>query len=94
MVWLIDLLYFLTAPLFLLFLAILTFKGQNPKQFKIVKETNSLGEEKYELWFEYPVMPFNPDSWRKEGDFKTVAEADQYIKSLTKTREVVKQGII
>lgn len=88
--WINDVVLFLLAPGLVLIVALLTYRG--PKQgYKIVKETNSLGESRYEVWFEYYSIQ-GSHGWLHEQTFDTQEAADQFIARQHKIREVVKEG--
>jgi hypothetical protein len=92
--WLHDIFYFLMVPGMLLVLAAFTMKGNTPKRYKIVKETNSLGETCWEVWFEYWAMPLNADTWRLEEKFETKQLAIDFIARRSVLRETVKEGTL
>ena len=92
--WLQDLLYFLMVPGLLLVMVLLTMKNSSPRRYKIVKETNSLGETHWEVWFEYTAIPFNPDTWRLEQTFETQQLAEDFITRRSVVRETVKEGTL
>ncbi len=92
--WLQDLFYFLVLPGLLLVMAAFTMRGSRPRRYKIVKETNSLGETHWEVWFEYAAMPGNPDTWRMEERFDTEQLANDFIARRSVQREIVKQGTL
>lgn len=88
--WLNDALLFLLVPSLVIIAALLTYRG--PKQgYKIIKETNSLGESRYEVWFEYYSIQ-GTHGWLHEQTFETEEEADQFIARQQKIREIVKEG--
>ena len=90
MEWLKDLLYFLFVPGLVVLAALLTYRGSK-QGYKIVKETNSLGESRYEVWFEYYNIQ-GTHGWRHEETFDTEEGADQFIARQHKTREVIREG--
>ncbi len=85
----IDALYFLAIPIVMLLVAIFTYQGSE-QAYKIVKETNDLGEEKFEVWFQYE--SYSNRNWRKEQEFDTVKEAEEFIARRIKKREILKEG--
>ncbi len=87
-----DLLYFHFVPTLLFFgVFFFTWRGSE-KAYKIIKETNSLGEEKFEVWFQYESMDCSSRNWCKQERFDTVKEAEDFIARQSKKREVVKEG--
>lgn len=90
--WLHDLFYFLTVPLLVIFFGVLTFRGHTPKRFKIVRETNSLGEERFEVWFEYSVFPLVNEKWHLEEKFDTEQQANDFIARKSTQKQIIKQG--
>lgn len=88
--WLKDLLYFLFVPGLVLFAALLLYRGDR-QGYKIVKETNTLGESRYEVWFEYYSI-HGTHGWRHEETFDTEEQANQFIARQFKTREVIREG--
>jgi hypothetical protein len=94
MEWLQDMLYFLMLPGLVLVMAAFTMKGSTPRRYKIVKETNSIGETHWEVWFEYAAMPFNSDTWRMEERFDTEQLATDFIARRSVLRETVKEGTL
>jgi len=90
--WLNDVYLFLLAPCLMIFAAVLTSHQPNPKQYRIVKETNTLGEERFEVWFNYPALFLVQRTWRLEEKFDTEQLADEYIARRFKVRELVREG--
>ena len=90
--WLNDVLYFLTFPALVLLFALVSYRGSAVK-YKIVRETNSLGEVRYEVWFDYPTF-VSKYSWRLEAEFDTEKLANDFIARRSKTRETVKEGTL
>ncbi len=87
----IDALYFLAVPFVVLLVALVTWRGSE-QSYKIIKETNHLGEEKFEVWFQYESIACSSRNWCKEQECKTVQEAEDFIARQFKKREVVKEG--
>jgi len=92
--WFNDMLYFLMVPGLIMIIAVLSFRSSRPRRYKIVKETNSLGETRWEVWFEYAAMPFNPDTWLLKETFDTQQQAEDYIARRSVLRETVKEGTL
>jgi hypothetical protein len=93
MEWLTDLFYFLFLPGLMMVIAILTYRGPAQK-YKIVKETNSLGESRYEVWFGYSAFPLVQDTWRLEDKFDTEELANDYVARYHKTKLIIKEGTL
>ncbi len=87
----IDLLYFFAVPIFIILVVLMSYRGGS-KNYKIIKETNTLGESKYEIYFEYESLDCTSRSWRKEAEYATLEEADAFIARQFKTRETVREG--
>ena len=85
-----DVLYFLFFPGLVLFAIVLTHRGAKRK-YKIVKETNTLGETKFEVWFNYYSIT-GCCGWLHEKTFDTEEQANAFIASQFKTREVIREG--
>ena len=94
MQWLIDLAYFFAAPIFLVFLAVIFYRGTEPKRYKIVREYNQLGEEQFEVWFDYPASPLIRQTWRRKKIFDTLKLAEDYIARQHCQRETVREGAL
>ncbi len=88
---LMDLLYFLTIPLIIVLLGIFTWRGA-ANNYKIVRVTNTLGEEKYEVYFQYESIDCIIHNWRLEETFETVQQADEFIARQFSKRETVREG--
>jgi hypothetical protein len=86
-----DLLYFLLVPVTVMLIAILTYRGA-ANNYKIVRVTNTLGEEKYEVYFQYESMDCVSRNWRLEETFKTEQQADEFIARQFQKRETVREG--
>jgi hypothetical protein len=86
-----DLLYFLLVPATVMLIAILTYRGA-ANNYKIVRVTNTLGEEKYEVYFQYESMDCVSRNWRLEETFKTEQQADEFIARQYQKRETVREG--
>ena len=92
MQWLIDLANFLAVPFFLVVLALVFYHGNQPKRYKIVREFNQLGEERFEVWFDYPSSPLVRRTWRLRETFETLALAEEYLARQHLQRETVREG--
>lgn len=90
MEWYHDLFLFLFVPGLVVLFFLLTYRGDK-QAYKIVKETNRLGESRFEIWFEYHSIQ-GTNGWRLEKTFDTEEEAIQFIDKQQKTREVIKEG--
>ena len=90
MTWLNDLLLFLFFPGVVVVAFLLAHRG-NKQGYKIIKETNTLGESRYEVWFEYYTI-HGLHGWTKEETFDTEQQADEFIARQHKIREVVREG--
>lgn len=90
MQWLHDVSLFLLAPGLVFIVFLLTYRGDK-RGYKIVKETNSLGEIRYEVWFEYYSI-HGSHGWMKEETFDTEQQADEFIARQHKIREVIREG--
>jgi hypothetical protein len=91
MEWANDLLLFLFFPAIVVLAAILTYKGA-ANNYKIVRVTNTLGEEKYEVYFQYERFDCSGCNWRLEETFETEQLADEFIARQYQKREVVREG--
>jgi hypothetical protein len=91
MEWTKDLALFLFFPAMIVLIAILTYRGA-ANNYKIVKVTNTLGEEKYEVYFQYESMDCVSRSWRLEETFETAQQADEFIARQYQKRETVREG--
>ncbi len=93
MTWLQDIGLFFLAPVIVILCVVLTHKGTEPRGYKIVRETNRLGEVRYEVWFEYPAMFWNKYSWCLKEVFDTEQLAIEYVaRQQEKKREIIKTG--
>lgn len=90
MSWLNDILLFLIFPGLVILAAILAHKGSK-RSYKIVKETNTLGESRYEVWFEYYTI-HGLHGWTLEEKFDTEEQANEFIARQHKIREVIREG--
>jgi hypothetical protein len=88
--WLRDLLYFLFVPGLIIVAVLLAHRG-NKQGYKIVKETNTLGESRYEVWFEYYTI-HGCHGWLLKEKFDTEEQADEFIARQHKIREVIREG--
>jgi nuclear transport factor 2 (NTF2) superfamily protein len=86
-----DLLYFFAVPIFIIIIFTMLYRGGS-KNYKIIKETNTLGESRYEVWFEYESLDCASRNWHKEAEYATLEEADAFIARQFKTRETVREG--
>jgi hypothetical protein len=91
MEWIKDLAIFLFFPACIILIAILTYKGA-ANNYKIVRVTNTLGEEKYEVYFQYERMDCSGLNWRLEETFATEQLADEFIARQFSKREVIREG--
>jgi len=91
MEWITDLLYFLAIPAIIIVFAVLTWRGA-AKNYRIVRVTNSLGEQKYEVYFQYESRECVGTNWRLEETFETEQLADEFIARQYQKREVVREG--
>jgi hypothetical protein len=91
MEWTKDLVLFLLFPAMIVLIAILTYRGA-ANNYKIVKVTNTLGEEKYEVYFQYESMDCVSRNWRLEETFETAQQADEFIARQYQKRETVREG--
>lgn len=85
-----DFLYFLSVPVLIFLIGVFTFRGHK-RSYKIVRETNSLGESNYEVWFEYYSLQ-GTHGWLLEKTFETEEQANEFIASQHKIREVIREG--
>jgi len=90
MQWLHDVSLFLLAPGLVFIAFLITYRGDK-RGYKIVKETNSLGEIRYEVWFEYYSI-HGSHGWLHEQTFDTEQQADEFLARQHKTREVIREG--
>ncbi len=88
---LMDLLYFLSIPVIVALFFILTYRGA-ASNYRIVRVTNTLGEEKYEVYFQYESADCVSQNWRLEETFETQTQADEFIARQFTIRETVKEG--
>ncbi len=86
-----DILLFLAVPFLVIVFAALTWRGAG-KAYKIVRVTNTLGEEKYEVYFQYERIDCSGCDWRLEETFETEQLANEFIARQFQTREVVREG--
>ena len=91
MEWTKDLLVFLFFPACIALIAILTYRGA-ANNYKIVRVTNTLEEEKYEVYFQYESMDCMHRNWRLEETFETEQQADEFIARQYQKRETVREG--
>ncbi len=91
MEWITDLLYFLAVPGLVILFFVLTYKGA-ANHYRIVRVTNTLGEEKYEVYFQYESMDCASRNWRLEETFDTEQLADEFIARQFTIRETVREG--
>lgn len=89
--WTKDLALFLFFPACIVLIAILSYRGAG-KAYKIVRVTNTLGEEKYEVYFQYERIDCSGCNWRLEETFATEHEADKFIARQYQKREVIREG--
>lgn len=85
-----DILLFFLVPGLVIIAALLLHRG-NKQSYKIIKETNTLGESRYEVWFEYYTV-HGLHGWTLEEKFDTEEQANQFIARQHKIREVVREG--
>lgn len=90
MEWLNDILLFLLFPGMILVAVVLAHRG-NKRGYKIVKETNSLGESRYEVWFEYYTV-HGLHGWTLEEKFDTEEQANEFIARQHTIRETIREG--
>lgn len=88
--WLKDLFYFLFVPGLIVVAMLLAHRGHK-RGYKIIKETNTLGESRYEVWFEYYTV-HGLHGWTLEQKFDTEELANEFIARQYKIREVVREG--
>lgn len=86
-----DLLYFLSIPAVILLIFIATHRGA-ANHYRIVRVTNTLGEEKFEVYFQYESMDCVNRNWRLEETFDTAQLADEFIARQFTIRETVREG--
>ena len=91
MEWIKDLLYFLSVPTVIILLFVLTYRGA-ANNYRIVKVSNTLGEEKFEVYFQYASADCVSCNWRIEETFATEREADEFIARQFTVRETVREG--
>ena len=82
-------LQFISIPALLLVVSLIAYRGE-ARGYKIVKETNTLGEEKFEVWIRYKAV--HKRCWRKELTCDTENEANQFIARLFTIRTVIREG--
>lgn len=85
-----DIFLFFLVPALVIIAAVLSHKGARQK-YKIIKETNTLGESRYEVWFEYYTI-HGLHGWTLEEKFDTEELANEFIARQHKIREVVREG--
>ena len=85
-----DMFLFFLIPALVIIAAVLSHKGARQK-YKIIKETNTLGESRYEVWFEYYTV-HGLHGWTLEEKFDTEELANEFIARQHKIREVVREG--
>lgn len=90
MTWLNDLFYFLLVPGLVVVAFVLSYRG-SARKYKIVKATNTLGEVKYEVWFDYHAI-HGSYTWKLEEKFDTEDQANQFIARRFTIREVIREG--
>lgn len=90
MQWLHDVSLFLLAPGLVFIAFLITYRGDK-LGYKIVKETNSLGEIRFEVWFEYYTI-HGSHGWLHEQTFDTEQQTDEFLARQQKTREVIRVG--
>jgi hypothetical protein len=86
------LLHFFAFPALVVVFGILTYRGE-PTRYKIVRETNSLGEERFELWYKYSSL-LKSYPWCLEGTFTTEAEAHDFMAREKINRIIVSEGVL
>ena len=91
MEWTKDLALFLFFPACVALIAILTYRGA-ANNYRIVRVTNTLGDEKYEVYFQYESADCVNRNWRLEKTFATEHEADEFIARQYQKRETVREG--
>lgn len=90
MQWLNDVASFLLFPALVLVAVLIAHRG-SARKYQIIRETNSLGESCYEVWFEYYSI-HGTHGWLHKETFPTQEQAKEFIAQQCKTREVVEQG--
>lgn len=85
-----DILLFFLVPGLVIVAALLLHRG-NKQSYKIVKETNTLGESRYEVWFEYYTV-HGLHGWQLEEKFDTEEQANQFIAKQHTIREIIREG--
>ena len=85
-----DILLFFLVPGLVIVAALLLHRG-NKQSYKIVKETNTLGESRYEVWFEYYTV-HGLHGWQLEEKFDTEEQANQFIATQHTIREIIREG--
>lgn len=90
--WLQDLSLFFTIPLIAILCGVLFYRSCEPKRYKIVREFNQLGEERFEVWFDYPASPLVKHTWCLRETFNTLELAEDYIARQHSQRETVREG--
>lgn len=91
MEWLMDVVYFVSFPVILALAVLITYKGE-ANHYQIVKVTNGLGDEKFEVYFRYETMDFVSRNWRLEKTFDTKHEAEEFVAQQYTVRETVSKG--
>lgn len=91
MAWLMDLLYFISIPVIVAFAVLITYRGE-ANRYQIVRVTNGIGQEKFEVYFRYESMDCVTRNWRLEKTFDTEQQADEFIAQQFTIRETVKEG--
>ena len=90
--WLNDLLYFLAMPILIVVMAAVLYRGNQPRGYKIVRVSNNLDEERYEVWFDYPASPFVQSTWSLKETFDSLKLAEDYLARQRTEREIIKEG--
>jgi hypothetical protein len=85
-----TLIQYLGLPIFFIMLAIAMYRGV-PERYKIIREIDELGKEKYEVWFKYKSL-LTRYPWCLEASFYTLKEAEDFVAGKSINREVVKEG--
>ena len=82
--------YFFAFSALVVLFGIIPYRGE-PTRYKIVQETNNLGETRYELWFKYgSILKTYP--WCLEGTYATIQEAEEFLTKRNTNRTVVQEG--
>ena len=90
--WLSDLAHFLAFPFLMAILAVVLYRSNMPKRYKIIRESNPLGEERFEVWFDYPSSPLIQRTWILKETFDTEKAAEDYILRHQIERKTVSEG--